>query len=118
LGAVAGISLNPATPVAAVEEFLDECDLVLVMSVMPGFGGQIFEPAALDRLRRLRAAAGADMLLSVDGGVQHDNIGLCAEAGADMLIIGTALFAEKDYRRAIGQWTELAQTFRHIAWTP
>ena len=59
-GAVAGISLNPPTPVAAVERYLDHCDLVLVMSVMPGFGGQKFEPVAVEKLRRLRAAAGAD----------------------------------------------------------
>ena len=91
---------------AAVEPYLDHCDLVLVMSVMPGFGGQTFEPAALEKLRHLRAAAGADMLLSVNGGVQTDNIGLCAEAGADILVAGTALFSQPDYRRTITEWTD------------
>ncbi len=103
LGALAGISLNPPTPTAAVEEFLDECDVVLVMSVMPGFGGQKFNPAALEKLRRLREVAGPGLLLSVDGGVEDDNIGLCAEAGADMFVVGTALFSQKDYRRAIAR---------------
>ena len=110
LGAVAGISLNPPTPLAAVEPYLDHCDLVLVMSVMPGFGGQAFEPEALEKLRRLRAAAGADLLLSVDGGVQTDNIGLCAEAGADIFVTGTALFSQPDYRHTIAEWTELARS--------
>ena len=68
LGAGAGISLNPPTPVETLDGCLDLCDLVLVMSVMPGFGGQAFEPVALEKLRRLRALAGPDVLLSVDGG--------------------------------------------------
>ena len=115
LGAAAGLSLNPSTPVAAVEEFLDDCDLVLVMSVMPGFGGQEFEPEALEKLRRLRAIGRAELLLSVDGGLRPDNMGRCAEAGADLLITGTALFSEKDYRRAIAAWTKLARSARALA---
>ena len=115
LGAAAGLSLNPATPIAAVEEFLDECDLVLVMSVMPGFGGQYFEPEALEKLRRLRAIGRAELLLSVDGGLRPDNIGLCAEAGADLLVTGTALFSEKDYRGTMTAWTSLARSARAMA---
>ena len=111
-GAAAGISLNPPTPVAAVEEFLDECDLVLVMSVMPGFGGQRFNPVALEKLRRLRALGGERRLLAVDGGIQTENIGLCAEAGADLLVAGTALFSQKDCRQTITEWTRLAQIFQ------
>jgi ribulose-phosphate 3-epimerase len=117
LGALAGISLNPPTPVAAVEEFLDECDLALVMSVMPGFGGQHFDPAALEKLRRLREAAGPRVLLSVDGGLRDDNIPLCAAAGADMLVAGTALFSQQDYRRAIAAWTAAARSRRPRAGT-
>ena len=117
LGAAAGISLNPPTPVSAVEEFLDDCDLVLVMSVMPGFGGQRFNPVALDKLRRLRTLGGDRRLLSVDGGIQTDNIGLCAEAGADLLVAGTALFSQKDCRQTISEWTRLARSSRPLAWT-
>ena len=117
LGAAAGISLNPPTPVAAVEEFLDECDLVLVMSVMPGFGGQRFDPVALEKLRRLRALGGERRLLSVDGGIQTENIGLCAEAGADLLVAGTALFSQEDCRQTIAEWTRLARSSRPMAWT-
>ncbi len=115
LGALAGISLNPPTAVAAVEEFLDDCDLVLVMSVMPGFGGQEFEPVALEKLRRLRTVGRPELLLSVDGGVQADNVGLCAEAGADLLVMGTALHSTKDYGRAIAEWTGLARAYRPVA---
>lgn len=92
LGAAAGLSLNPPTPVSAVEPYLDYCDLVLVMSVMPGFGGQSFDPSALDKLRHLRATARGELLLSVDGGVNPDTIPRCAEAGAGLLVTGTALF--------------------------
>ncbi len=75
LGAVAGLTLNPPTPIEAVEPYLDDCDLVLVMSVKAGFGGQEFEPQAVDRLRHLRAVGGNDLLLSVDGGVNDQTIG-------------------------------------------
>ena len=82
------------------------------MSVMPGFGGQKFNPTALEKLRRLREVAGPGLLLSVDGGLEDDNIPLCTEAGADLLVAGTALFSQKDYRRAIGGWTAAARSRR------
>ena len=100
-GRVAGISLNPPTPLDALTEYLDLCDLVLVMSVMPGFGGQEFEPVALEKLRRLRAIGGPRLLLSVDGGVNLDTVGACAEAGADLFVTGSALFSQDDYGRFI-----------------
>ncbi len=109
LGAGAGISLNPPTPVDSLEGCLDLCDLVLVMSVMPGFGGQEFDPAAPDKLRRLRELAGPDVLLSIDGGVNRDTAGICVEAGADMLVIGSALFSENDYGRFIKEVTALVK---------
>ncbi len=112
LGALAGISLNPPTPTAAVEDFLEDCDLVLVMSVMPGFAGQEFEPVGLEKLRRLRAIARPELLLSIDGGVDAGNIGLCAQSGADLLVMGSALNREKDYRRAITDWTGRARSQR------
>jgi ribulose-phosphate 3-epimerase len=116
LGALAGISLNPPTPTAAVEDFLDDCDLVLVMSVMPGFAGQEFEPVGLEKLRRLRAIARPELLLSIDGGLKAGNVGLCAQSGADLLVMGSALSSEKDYRRVIPAWTDLARSKRP-AWT-
>ncbi len=114
LGAGAGISLNPPTPVDSLEGCLDLCDLVLVMSVMPGFGGQEFDPAAPDKLRRLRELAGPDVLLSIDGGVNRDTAGICVEAGADMLVIGSALFSENDYGRFIKEVTTLAKSRKVI----
>lgn len=109
LGACAGLSLNPPTPVSTVEPYLSSCDLVLTMSVMPGFGGQEFDPVALEKLRRLREKAGPDLLLSVDGGVNSETIGLCAEAGATLFVVGTAFFGHSDYRRRLGELTTLAQ---------
>jgi ribulose-phosphate 3-epimerase len=112
IGAGAGISLNPDTPVSALENCLDICDLVLVMSVMPGFGGQDFNPITLEKLRRLRDMT--DVLLSVDGGIQHDTIGPCAEAGADVFVTGSALFAHKDYREFIDDMTALAASMKKV----
>lgn len=110
LGAAAGISLNPPTAVETLDGCLDLCDLVLVMSVMPGFGGQAFEPAAMEKLRRLRASAGSDVLLSVDGGVNLDTVGPCAEAGADLFVAGSALFSQDNYGRFIREMTGLANS--------
>ena len=110
LGASAGLSLNPPTPVDSLRAGLDLCDLVLVMSVMPGFGGQSFDPVAPERIRRLREMAGEDLLISVDGGVNRETVGLCAEAGADMFVTGSALFSENDYGRFISEVTALAKS--------
>ena len=115
LGAGAGISLNPPTSVDALAGCLDLCDLVLVMSVMAGFGGQKFEPVALDKLRRLRALAGPNMLLSVDGGVNGETIGSCSAAGADLFVIGSALFSQQDYGRFIHEMTGIARKAKGIA---
>ena len=98
LGCLAGVTLNPPTPLAALDGCLDLCDIVLVMSVMAGFGGQTFDPVALDKLRQLRALLGPETLLSVDGGVNADTIGTCAAAGANYFVMGTAIFGEEDYR--------------------
>jgi len=112
LGAAAGLSLNPPTPVAANEPFLGQCDLVLVMSVMPGFGGQEFDRSALAKLRRVRAVAGPELLLSVDGGINPRTIALCAEAGAGLFVAGTALFSHSDYRQRLAELTEAAAACR------
>lgn len=92
LGAVAGLSLNPPTPVARLEPALPYCDLVLVMSVMPGFGGQQFDPAALERLAWLRDHPACRALLEVDGGINEQTAPRCIAAGAQLLVAGTAVF--------------------------
>ncbi|MDC0937174.1 ribulose-phosphate 3-epimerase [Pirellulales bacterium] len=106
----AGIALNPPTALVSIADVLPFCDLVLPMSVMPGYGGQKFDPAALDKLRSLKSQPNADLLLEVDGGVNADTIAQCAEAGARLLVVGSAIFrnAEGDYAAAISQLTDLA----------
>jgi ribulose-phosphate 3-epimerase len=101
LGAMAGLALNPPTPLSAIESSLAHCDLVLVMSVMPGFGGQKFEPEALDKLRELSSRPHRGFLLEVDGGVALDTVGPCAEAGAELFVAGTAIFKTDDYAGTI-----------------
>jgi ribulose-phosphate 3-epimerase len=102
LGKKAGLSLNPATPVSAVEHVLDKVDLILVMSVNPGFGGQKFIPAALEKLKRLREMIGDRPIeLEVDGGVNAETAPQVVAAGADVLVAGSAIFGGKDYAAAI-----------------
>jgi ribulose-phosphate 3-epimerase len=92
-GARAGVALNPATPPSAVEYVLDKCDLVLVMTVNPGFGGQAFLPAMLPKLRALRAMIGdRPVWLQVDGGIGPDTARLCREAGASSFVAGSSVF--------------------------
>ena len=114
LGAGVGISLNPPTPVEAIQGCLDLCDLVLVMSVMPGFGGQAFEPLALEKIHRVRTLAGPRVLISVDGGLDLDAVGPCAEAGADLFVTGSALFSQNDYGRFIREMTGLAKLAKEV----
>lgn len=108
LGCAAGLTLNPKTPVREIAEFLDLCDLVLVMSVQPGFGGQSFDPIALEKLRELRQATSEDFLLSIDGGVNKNTVGSCVEAGANLLVIGSAIFRANHYGDAIRELEQLA----------
>ena len=94
-GCKVGISLNPATPVSVLDHLMEDVDLILVMSVNPGFGGQSFITSQLDKIKRLRAmieASGRDIALEVDGGVNRDTAAQVIEAGADMLVAGTATF--------------------------
>ncbi|KRG76587.1 ribulose-phosphate 3-epimerase [Stenotrophomonas ginsengisoli] len=103
-GCKAGLVLNPATPVDVLDWVLDELDLVLLMSVNPGFGGQAFIPSTLDKLRVVRQkidASGRDIRLEVDGGVKADNIAQIAAAGADAFVAGSAIFNAPDYRAVI-----------------
>jgi ribulose-phosphate 3-epimerase len=101
LGALAGLALNPPTALSAIDSSLPHCDLVLVMSVMPGFGGQKFEDVALSKLRDLAGRPDCDALLEVDGGVGLETIGSCAEAGAELFVAGTAIFKTDDYAGTI-----------------
>lgn len=107
-GAVAGLAVNPATDVETLKPFLPWCDLVLVMSVEPGFGGQSFIPSALEKLRWLREHAHAETLLGIDGGVSGGTIGPSAEAGADVFVVGSAIFKAPDYAKAIDELARIA----------
>ncbi|MCB1883537.1 MAG: ribulose-phosphate 3-epimerase [Geminicoccaceae bacterium] len=102
LGRKAGVALNPATPIDAVEHVLERVDLVLVMTVNPGFGGQSFIPAMLEKVRRLKARlAGSGVLIQVDGGINPDTAHAVVQAGADALVAGSAIFGAEDYAKAI-----------------
>ncbi len=99
-GCKAGLVFNPATPLNYLDYVLDELDLVLIMSVNPGFGGQSFLPSALEKLRRVRELidrSGRDIRLEIDGGVKIDNIAEIARAGADTFVAGSAIFGKPDY---------------------
>ncbi|MGN6236244.1 ribulose-phosphate 3-epimerase [Dyella sp.] len=112
-GCRAGLVFNPATPLDVLEWEIDHIDLVLIMSVNPGFGGQGFIDSALRKIeqaRRLIEASGRDIRLEVDGGIKVDNIRRVASAGADCFVAGSAIFGQPDYRRVIDAMrAELAQ---------
>lgn len=109
-GVKAGVAINPATPVSALECVLDDVDLVLVMSVNPGFGGQKFIPAALDKIRQLdalRKEAGYHYAIEVDGGITLDNAALVKSAGCDIFVAGSAVFGAADL-------TERVEAFKRV----
>jgi len=101
LGAGAGVAINPGTPVSAVFPFLDEVDLVLVMSVEPGWTGQKFMPKAIRKIRDLRRKAGPALDIQVDGGVNEETLVPCAQAGANVIVAGAAVYRSSSPRRAI-----------------
>jgi ribulose-phosphate 3-epimerase len=108
-GCKAGLVFNPATPLDYLNHVLDKVDLVLLMSVNPGFGGQSFIPSSLDKLREARKiinAGGQNIRLEIDGGVKVDNIRMIAEAGADTFVAGSAIFGSKDYQATIKSMRE------------
>ncbi|MEP7157515.1 MAG: ribulose-phosphate 3-epimerase [Betaproteobacteria bacterium] len=115
-GCKAGLVFNPATPLACLDYLMDKVDLILIMSVNPGFGGQKFIPAALKKLQEARARidqSGRDTWLEVDGGVNAENIADIAAAGADTFVAGSAVFGQKDYVSAIAALrAELAKVVR------
>ncbi len=108
-GCKSGLVFNPATPLDALTHVMDKIDMVLIMSVNPGFGGQSFIPGALEKLRAVRKlidASGRDIRLEIDGGVKVDNIAEIAAAGADTFVAGSAIFGAVDYRAAIDAMRE------------
>ncbi len=108
-GCKAGLVLNPATPLSCLDYTLGKLDLVLLMSVNSGFGGQKFIPGVLDKVRSVRKlidASGRDIRLEIDGGVKVDNIGEIARAGADMFVAGSAIFGSPDYKATISAMRE------------
>ena len=110
-GCKAGLVFNPATPLNYLDHVLDQLDLVLIMSVNPGFGGQSFLPSALEKLRLVRERidrCGRDIRLEIDGGVKVDNIAEIARAGADTFVAGSAIFGQSDYARVIGAMKQAA----------
>lgn len=109
-GVVAGLALNPGTPVEEVLPILEECDLVLVMSVEPGFGGQSFIPDSLARLRQIRRSAPPETVVSVDGGIGKSTIADAAAAGAGLFVAGSAIFDAADYGVAIRELSRLAES--------
>ncbi|WP_380168457.1 ribulose-phosphate 3-epimerase [Jannaschia sp. R86511] len=115
-GARAGLALRPGTGFEAYEDLLPEFDMVLVMSVEPGFGGQQFLDVVLPKMRRVRRAvdaAGLEVRVQVDGGVSEDTIGRCAEAGADVFVAGSAVYGADDAAAAVGRLRELAAAHAH-----
>ena len=114
-GCRAGLVFNPATPLTWLKHVMDKVDLVLIMSVNPGFGGQRFIPAAFDKLREARAlidASGRPIRLEVDGGVNADNIGEIAAAGADTFVAGSAVFGSDDYTATLTRLRSQAESAR------
>jgi ribulose-phosphate 3-epimerase len=116
LGAKAGVVLNPATPLTTLQEILPQADFVLLMSVNPGFGGQVLLPSVLAKARQLRAwidREGLDTRIEIDGGVTEDNLAEVATTGVDMIVAGSAVFGSKDPKgaaqRIVRRLAELAE---------
>ncbi|ADN74542.1 ribulose-5-phosphate 3-epimerase [Ferrimonas balearica DSM 9799] len=114
-GCQAGLVLNPATPLHHLDYVMDKLDVILLMSVNPGFGGQSFIPHTLDKIRQVREridASGRNIRLEIDGGVKADNIAEIAAAGADMFVAGSAIFGKPDYKAEIDKMREQLASVR------
>lgn len=107
-GRLAGLAINPDTPIEKIQPHLDEVDVVLVMSVHPGFGGQSFIPGSTDRVKQIRQLLGSDKHVSIDGGIGPATIAQVAQAGADVFVAGSSIFDHSDYRSAINEMVDLA----------
>lgn len=114
-GCQAGLVFNPATPLHHLDYVMDKLDMILLMSVNPGFGGQSFIPATLDKIRQVRERvekSGRDIRIEVDGGIKIDNIAEVAKAGADTFVAGSAIFGKKDYRGIIDEMRKQLATVK------
>jgi ribulose-phosphate 3-epimerase len=114
-GCQAGLVLNPATPIEVLDYVIEELDMVLIMSVNPGFGGQAFIPSALDKLRRVRERidrSGKQIRLEIDGGVKPENIAEIASAGADTFVAGSAIFGQPDYADVVRRMKDAVASVR------
>lgn len=107
-GVAAGVAINPGTPLESIMPYVDDCDAVLAMSVEAGFGGQSFQPVALEKIKALRDHAGDSLMIEIDGGVNQETIASCAKAGTDLFVVGSGIFASEDYESALSQLTALA----------
>jgi ribulose-phosphate 3-epimerase len=108
----AGVALNPATPLSTIEWILEDVDLILIMSVNPGFGGQKFIPQALQKISALKPmirAKNPNVLIEVDGGINQETIRSAAEAGADVFVAGSAIFGSSDYGKTMGKLRSLIE---------
>lgn len=112
LGATAGISLNPGTPANTIENIIDEIDLILVMSVNPGFGGQSFIPSTIKKIRQIAGmieSTERDIHLEVDGGINNETASQVVKAGANVLVAGTAIFGSADMKRTIQEFRQIVK---------
>jgi ribulose-phosphate 3-epimerase len=114
-GVAAGIALNPKTPVCSVEDCLPFCDFALVMSVQAGFGGQSFDPSVLGKLEQIRQIAGERILLELDGGISDSTLEQGIEHGAELLVVGSAIFKHENYEPVIANLQSMALTSREMA---
>ncbi len=109
-GVKAGVSLNPSTPLNVLEYIMDDVDLILIMSVNPGFGGQSYIPAMTEKIKNLRnmiLRSGNDIILEVDGGIKLDNAKEIIDAGADLIVVGSGIFNAQDVEKRIGEFKEI-----------
>ncbi|TMP52535.1 MULTISPECIES: ribulose-phosphate 3-epimerase [unclassified Pseudoalteromonas] len=114
-GCQAGLVFNPATSLSYLDHVMDKIDVILLMSVNPGFGGQSFIPQTLEKLREAKQRiidSGRDIRLEVDGGIKVDNIAAAAEAGADMFVAGSAIFNQPDYKSVIGEMRQQLESIK------
>ena len=114
-GSQAHLAISPGTPVSRVEPFLDNCSGVLVMSVEPGFGGQAFQPSAIEKIHRLhelRTSHGQDFYIGVDGGISTKTIASVSQAGADLIVAGSAVLQQENYAHALQELEDLARKAR------
>jgi ribulose-phosphate 3-epimerase len=108
-GGAAGVALNPPTPVSDIEGVLNDCDYVLAMTVMPGYGGQEFTASVLEKVRALRELLPDSAMIEVDGGINEETIGIAAAAGAEMFVVGSGIFKTPDYAVSMRQLRQLAE---------